>query len=382
MIRRIIYLFLVTVLLGGLAGGIGYYAFDWKPKFLAKVILGAPRPPETISAEAARTEDWQPQIAGIGTLTASEGIEITPQVSGVVSALHFESGQSVKRGDLLVTLNSDTEAADLRSLQAQLVNAETELARKRGLADKKIVAQAEVDTQLSLRDVLLANIDRVRAVIAQKSIYAPWDGRLGLKDVAVGKYVAAGQALVWLQNIDPIYADFTATEADFGRIKVGLKVSASFNAYPDEVFPGEIVSTDARMSNSSRMITVRAKLANADRRLVPGMYADVLVDSGAPQSFVTVPQTAVTYSLYGDSVFVVAEAKSVDPNTKKEVVDHQIEKRFVKVGGQRGNRVAIVNGLAAGDQVVTAGQNKIDQGSKVVVDNSIALKLQDTTSIQ
>ncbi len=380
MIRRILYLFLVTLILGGLAGGIAWWAFNAKPKMLATIILGSPRPPETVSAEAARTDTWQPQIAGIGTLTAFEGIDVTPQLGGIVKEIKFESGQDVKKGDLLLKLDISTEEADLRSIAAQLANAETELQRKQALVAKGVSPRAEVDPLRAQRDTLQANMDRLRAVVAQKFIYAPWDGRVGLRAVSVGSYVAPGTRIVWLQKIDPVYADFQVTESDYGRIKDGLKVTATFNAYANETFSGEIITTDARMSEESRMITVRASIANPERKLVPGMYANVMVESGAPETVVTVPQTAVTFSLYGDNVFVVVPATKVDPKSKPEEL--AIERRFVKAGSVRDGRVEIVSGLAEGDKVVTAGQNKIDQGSKVVIDNSIALKLQDATAIQ
>ncbi len=380
MIRRILYLFLVTLILGGLAGGIAWWAFNAKPKMLATIILGSPRPPETVSAEAARTDTWQPQIAGIGTLTAFEGIDVTPQLGGIVKEIKFESGQDVKKGDLLLKLDISTEEADLRSIAAQLANAETELQRKQALVAKGVSPRAEVDPLRAQRDTLQANMDRLRAVVAQKFIYAPWDGRVGLRAVSVGSYVAPGTRIVWLQKIDPVYADFQVTESDYGRIKDGLKVTATFYAYANETFSGEIITTDARMSEESRMITVRASIANPERKLVPGMYANVMVESGAPETVVTVPQTAVTFSLYGDNVFVVVPATKVDPKSKPEEL--AIERRFVKAGSVRDGRVEIVSGLAEGDKVVTAGQNKIDQGSKVVIDNSIALKLQDATAIQ
>lgn len=380
MIRRIVYFLLVTIVLGGLAGLIAFYAFDFKPKMIAGIIMGSPQPPQTVSAEEARTDTWQPQVAGIGTLTAFEGIEVTPQVGGIVKELNFESGQEVKKGQLLVKLDIATEEADMRALTAQLINAETDLARKESLAGKGLSPRSELDTLRAIRDRLQANIERTRAVIAQKFIYAPWDGRVGLRDIALGSYLAPGQKIVWLQKIDPIYADFSVTEADFGRIHPGLKVSAGFNAYPGETFTGEVVTTDARMSDASRMITVRAKLANAEGKLVPGMYADVLVDSGEPQKVVTVPQTAVTYSLYGDNVFVVVPATKADPKAKPE--DLAIERRFVKAGTMRDGRVQIVSGLEPGDKVVTAGHNKIDQGSKVVIDNSIALRQAESSTIQ
>jgi len=380
MIRRIIYLLLVTILLGGLGGAIAFYAFDFKPKMLATVIMGAPRPPETVSAEPARTDDWQPQIAGIGTLTAFQGIDVTPQVGGLVTEVNFESGQDVKQGDLLVKLDTATQEADMRSIEAELANTESELKRREGLVSKGVVAITELDSLKTKKRVLEATLDRRKAEVAQKFIYAPWDGRVGLKSIAVGSYLSPGQKIVWLQKIDPIYVDFTVTETDFGRIALDQKVAATFNAYPGETFTGKITTTDALVSDTNRMITVRAQLSNPEKKLVPGMYASVLVDIGTPEQVVTVPQTAVTYSLYGDNVFVVVPAKKADPNAKDEEL--AIERRFVKAGAVRDGRVEIESGLQPGDKVVTAGQNKIDQGSKVVIDNSIALKLQDSSTLQ
>lgn len=380
MLRRIIYFLLVTILLGGLGGAIAFYAFEWKPKFLAQVIMGAPRPPETVSAEAARSDSWQPRISGIGTLTAAEGIDVTPQVGGIVKELYFDSGDTVKAGDRLVQLDTATDQADLKNLEVQLAKAETDLARTQAIFDKGYAPRSDLDNALARRDQLLAGIERIKAQIAQKLVVAPWDGRLGLRAVSKGSYVAPGQKIVWLQKVDPIFADFSVTEADYSRIVPGLKVAARFNAWPDRSFAGEVVTTDARMSDASRMITVRARIANPDGKLLPGMYADVSVDAGAPQPVVTVPQTAVVFSLYGDNVFVVVPASKIDAAAKPE--EMAVERRFVKVGATREGRIEIVSGVTEGDQVVIAGQNKIDQGSKVVIDNSIALKAHDATTIQ
>jgi membrane fusion protein (multidrug efflux system) len=380
MLRRIIYFFLVTVIFGGLAGLIAYYAFDFKPKMIAQVIGSAPPPVETISAEAAREETWQPQILALGTLAAVNGIEVTPEVGGLIKEIYFESGQSVKKGDKLVQLDTDMLEADLRNLNVQLANAQTELDRRQKIFDKGYAAKADLDTATVLRDRLQANLERTKAEIAQKSVYAPWDGRLGLRNIAVGKYVAAGETLVWIQSVDPIYVDFTVTEADFGRLKPGLPITATFSAYPTETFKGEITTTDARIDASSRMIKARGTLPNPDGRLVPGMYASVAVEAGAPETVVTVAQTAVSYSLYGDSVFVLVTPKEKAGDGKEEVFD--IERRFIKVGPMRDGRVRIVDGLKNGDRVVIAGQNKIDQGSKVRVDNSVALNAPADRSTQ
>jgi RND family efflux transporter MFP subunit len=380
MIRRIFYFLLVTVLLGGLAGGIAWWSFYALPAFIAQGIQSAPPPVQTVSAEEAKSESWQPEIAGIGTLTASEGIDITPQVGGVVKEIKFDSGQDVKKGDLLIVLDTDTEVADMRSLEATLANAETELTRKETLAAKGVTPRADLDPLRTLVRTLNASIERLKALIAQKSIYAPWDGKLGLRSISVGSYVAPGQKVVWLQKVDPIYADFDVTEEDYGRVTDGLKVTAQFNAWPDAQFKGTVTTTDSRMSESSRMIKVRAKLDNPDGRLLPGMYANVLVEAGAPQDVVTVPQTAVTFSLYGDNVFVVVPDKKPDPNNKDEQLE--IERRFVKAGAMRNGRVQITDGLKPGDRVVTAGHNKIDQGAKVRIDNSVALRAADSATIQ
>ena len=373
MLRRIIYFLLVIVLLGGLGGAIAWYAFDFKPKMIAGFIMAAPKPVETISAEPARQDQWDPQVGAIGTLTAVNGIEVAPQVGGVVKELLFDSGDLVKKGQKLIQLDTDTEEADLKNFRVQLDNAQTEFNRREAVFNKGFASKSDLDAARMLRDRLNADIQRTEALIAQKSIYAPWDGRLGLRGVAVGKYVAAGQTVVWMQSVDPIYADFTVTEADFGRIAIGQAVQAKFSTYPGEVFKGKVKTTDARVSESSRMITVRAEIENPQGRLVPGMYAEVTVTVGDPQPVVTIPQTAVTYSLYGDSVFAVVKAKNPDPNAKEP--DLEIERRFIKLGSVREGRVNVVEGIKPGDQVVVAGQNKIDQGSKVRIDNSIALNL-------
>ncbi len=370
MLRRIIYFFLVTVIFGGLAALIAWYAFDFKPKMIATAIMSAPAPVETISADAAREDSWQPRVQALGTMTAVNGIDVTPEVGGVIRDIHFDSGQKVKKGDKLVQLDTDMLDADLRNFQIQLKNAQTELDRRQKVFDKGFAAKADLDVAMVLRDRLQANIERTNAEIAQKGVYAPWDGTLGLRDIAVGQYVAPGQKLVWLQSVNPIYADFTVTESDYGKLKPGLPVTATFTAYPGEAFRGEITTTDAKVDESSRMITVRASLSNTDGRLVPGMYANVAVDVGEPDKVVTVAQTAVTFSLYGDSILVVVPPKEQTADNKDVF---EIERRFVKVGPTRDGRVQVVEGVKSGERVVLAGQNKVDQGSKVRIDNSVAL---------
>jgi membrane fusion protein, multidrug efflux system len=380
MIRRIIYFLLATIVLGGLAGGIAWYAFDFKPKFLAEVISGAPRPPVTVSAEKVIPDSWQSQIGGIGSLTALDGIDIAPQVGGVVREIKFDSGQDVKKGQVLLVLDTDTEEADLRSFEAQLANAKIDLTRKQTLVKRGVAPRNDIDALRTQTETLSASIDRTKALISQKSIYAPWDGKLGLREVSLGSFVAPGQKLVWLQKTDPIYVDFTVTEADYSKVQPGQPVTAQFNAWPNDKFTGEIVTNSGRLSDASRLLTVRAKIANADGRLLPGMYANVLVNTGELRQVMTVPQTAVVFSLYGDNVYVVVPATKVDPKAKADEL--AVERRFIKVGDIRDGRVQIIEGLEPGAQVVTGGQNKIDQGVKIVINNSVALKSPDSGTLQ
>src|SRR5262245_21708960 len=203
MLRRIIYFILVIVLLGGLGGAIAWYAFDFKPKMIAGFIMAAPKPVETISAEEARQDQWEPQVGAIGTLTAVNGIEIAPQVGGIVKELLFDSGDLVKKGQKLIQLDTDTEEADLKNFRVQLDNAQTDFDRREKVFNKGFASKSDLDNARMLRDRLNADVQRTEALIAQKSIYAPWDGRLGLRDVSVGKFVAAGQNVVWMQSVDP-----------------------------------------------------------------------------------------------------------------------------------------------------------------------------------
>ncbi|MFN0190633.1 MAG: efflux RND transporter periplasmic adaptor subunit [Aestuariivirga sp.] len=380
MIRRTIYFLLVTIFLGGLAGAIGWWSFIGLPGMIETAIKSSPQPVQTVSAEEAKTESWQPEVTAIGTLTASEGIDIAPQAGGVVTEVLFESGTAVRKGDKLVQLDTATDEAELKNLKVQLANSEREITRTQKLSSRGFAPKADLDNLRSTRDQVLAQIERIEALIAQKSVFAPWDGQLGLRSISVGSYVAPGQKVVWLQKVEPIYVDFSVAEEDYGRISDGQKVTARFTAWPDQVFSGTVKTTDARMSEASRMITVRAAFDNPDGKLVPGMYANVAVESGEPQSVVTVPQTAVTYTLYGDNVLVVVPAKQPDPNNKDEQLE--IERRFVKAGSMRNGRVQIAEGLKPGDRVVTAGHNKIDQGSKVRIDNTVALRQSESATIQ
>jgi membrane fusion protein (multidrug efflux system) len=372
--------FLVTLaVLAALTGGLAYFQFAVKPVMVKKFMAAAfALKPTAVTAEAVRAEKWPPELTAIGTLRAYQGVIIAPQAAGVVTAKHFESGDDVEAGALLINIDDSVEQADLANGLAQLKNAEATLARQKTLVAQGNTPQSSVDAALAARDSAAATVERTRAVIAQKAIRAPFAGRLGLRNVDIGQYVAVGTALVTLQQLDPIYADFPVPEEALRSLAVGQAVSMTVDAIPGRRFEGKIEAIDARVSAESRNVTARAVFSNPDRKLLPGMFANLTVTTGQPASVLTVPRTAVVYSLYGDNVFVVKPA----PHAREQggVSDKTggatgliVERRFVRVGATRGERVAIDEGLREGERVVTAGQIKLQADMPVRLDETASL---------
>jgi RND family efflux transporter MFP subunit len=379
MIKRFI---IIGVVFGLLIGGLAFFHFVFLPKMIEQAIRGAPPPTETVSAEKVRAENWAPYVKAIGTVQAVNGIEVPAKTSGTVRKYFFESGADVKEGDPLVQIDDDSEQADLRSFQAQQKNAEQELERIRGLAKQGIAPRKDLQAAEARQADLAAQIDKVQVVIKDKLIRAPWAGRLGIRKVDVGSYVQPGQTLVWLQSVDPVYVDFTVPENEVARLKVGLALEASFSGYPQAIYNGKIDVLDPKINETTRVIAVRGVLPNPEGHILPGMFADVRVIVDAPQPVLTVARTAVTYSLYGDSVYVVVPAKSQPAAPAQDGGQAaqqsaepalQVERRFVKAGEVRGDRVSVSQGLKEGEQVVTVGQLKLRPGTNIRIDNSVAL---------
>lgn len=365
-VRRPVVFLLVLVVIVALVGGLSYFQFVLKPVFIKNAISAAFAPkPTAVAVEAAKPEQWPPQLAAIGTLRAFQGIVVSPQVAGVVSAIHFQSGDDVQAGAPLLDLDTSVEEADLANGQAQLKNANVTLDRARALIANGNTPQSTVDAALAARDSAAATVVRTQAVIAQKTLKAPFAGRVGLRAVDLGQYVAAGANLTTLQQLDPIYVDFSAPEGALASLAVGEETKLTVDAQPGREFTGKVTAIDARVSAESRNVTVRAQFANPDHKLLPGMFADVTVTVGAPADVLTVPRTAIVYSLYGNNAFVVVPAKEGDGLV--------VERRFIHVGATRGERIAIVDGVKAGDKVVTAGQIKLQQNSPVTIDQTGAL---------
>jgi len=378
MIKRFV---IAAIIVGLFLGGVGYFNLVFKPQMIGEFMKKMVPPPATVTAEAAKSENWVDRLHSIGTLIAIQGIEVAPEVGGIVSKYFFDSGQDVAKGAKLIQLNTSVEEADLMSNKAQLAEANADFARQSTLVKKGSVSQAVLDQTVAKRDSAAGAVQRMEAIIAQKNIAAPFAGRLGLRRMETGQYVSAGQALVWLQALDPIWIDFPVPEGDLAKFKATSPVELTVDAYPGEVFKGEVEAMDARVNQDSRTLMVRGRLPNRDHRLLPGMFANAAVLEGEPKALVTVPRTALTYGLYGDSVWVVKEgsvpkATPADPGAAAAATaEPQLiaERRFVRVGPSQGDRVAIVEGVKAGEQVVTSGQLKLHPDAPVKIDNSQSL---------
>lgn len=353
MIKRII---LVLVFAALLLGGL----FGLKIFQIQKTISELkPPPPPVVAATTVRKEQWVASLSAIGSLKAVAAVEVSGEVPGKIKALHFESGQTVKQGQLLVELDADTDKAELKGLEAELQLAKTQLQRSEKMIGKKYVSQADYDQQKALFEQAMAAVEAKRTRIDKKFIRAPFSGELGIRKVSLGWYLKEGESIVSLQQLHPIHLDFTLPEREIKRIAEQQLIKASVQAYPGETFSGHIIAIDPVIEDGTRAIRVRAKLDNQDKRLRPGMFAQVSIDSNQGIEVLTLPDTAITYNPYGNSVFLIEQ-------TEQGPIVHS---RQVETGQRRHGRVEIVNGLKAGDQVVSAGQVKLRNGMLVSIDS-------------
>jgi membrane fusion protein (multidrug efflux system) len=373
MIKRFVIAAIVVALF---LGGVGYFNLVFKPAMIKEFIGKMAPPPVTVTAMRAGEKEWVDKVQSIGTLIAIKGVDVAPEVGGIVKDYFFDSGQDVEKDAKLVALDTSVEETDLVRNKAILLEANADLLRQESLVKGRIVSQAVVDTTVSKRDTAAAQVQRMEALIAQKNIKAPFAGRLGLRRVEKGQYIKPGDRLVWLQALDPIWIDFPVPEGDLGRLKPGAKIELTVSAYPGQVFKGEIEAFDARVAEESRTLTVRGRLPNADHKLLPGMFANVAVLEGKPKQLVTVPRTAVTYGLYGDSIWVAKEMPP-EPEKTASAGDGAVpaprlvaDRRFVRVGATQGDEVSILEGIKVGDEVITSGQLKLHPDTAITIDNS------------
>ena len=359
--RMLIMLAAVGVLFGGIFGFKAFVGTKIRESIAAQGI-----PPQTVSTAKAQFMEWQGEFQAVGTLRAVRGSDIAPEVSGLITAIHFQSSQEIEEGAPLVQLNNEADVARLQSLTAAVELAETIYDRDQKQLAIQAVSQAVVDADAATLKSARAQVAEQKALVAKKLVRAPFAGRLGIRAVDLGQYVNPGTKLVTLQALDPVYVDFFAPQKSLGRVALKQKAVLKTDAFPGQEFPGEISSIDPKVDPATRNVQVRATVRNAKRSLLPGMFATVVIASGGPQRFLTLPQTAVSYNPFGDTVFVVEESKGKDD--KVALVAQQ---KFVTTGEARGDQVAILSGIKEGDTVVTAGQIKLRSGFPVIVNNAI-----------
>jgi membrane fusion protein (multidrug efflux system) len=360
--RMVVMLLIAGLLFGGI---FGYQAF--KARMIRKSMAGHGEFPQTVSAITATEQQWQREIEAVGSLVAVRGADIAPEVSGIVARIHFTSGQEVEAGAPLLDLNADSDTAKLRSLEASAELARQTYSRDQRQFEIRAISQAALDVDTATLKSADAQVAEQQALLDKKLIHAPFSGRLGIRAVDLGQYLDAGAKIVTLQSLDPIHLDFFLPQKSIGQIKIGQKVSVAADAFPDKTFTGEIAAIDPKVDLNTRNVKVRATLHNPQHLLLPGMYATTKIAIGRPQSFVTLPQTAITYNPYGNVVYLVEE-RGKGPDGKPLLVAQQ---KFVTTGETRGDQVEIVSGVKKGDMVVTTGQIKLRSGTPIIINNSI-----------
>lgn len=359
--RMIIMLACVLALIAAL--GLGFYLH------IRQVIANSPKPsPQTISTVKVEALEWQPQLSAVGTFSAVRGVDVSSEIVGLVREVNFKSGQDVKAGDVLIQLNADSDIAQLRSFEAAAELAAVVLERDKAQLEAEAVSQAQVDSDTADLKSKRALAAQQAATVAKKTIRAPFAGKLGITTVNPGQFLNPGDKVVTLQTIDPIYIDFYLPQKQIAGLSVGMVVNVGSDAYAGQNFSGKITSISPKIDVATRNVQVQATIANAKRRLLPGMSARVGVDSGDKKRYLTLPQTAITYNPYGSTVFVVKPGEQKDAKGSGEQVVEQV---FVTTGETRGDQVAILKGLQQGQEVVSSGQLKLKNGAPVVIDNTV-----------
>ncbi|MDF9617512.1 efflux RND transporter periplasmic adaptor subunit [Pseudomonas entomophila] len=373
MLRRRMLIMLAVVLLIVLILG-GFKAFSI---YKQVQMFSAPKPPVSVAAAQAELRQWQERLPAVGSLKAYQGVELSLEVAGTVKSLHFESGQKVKAGQLLLQLDSEQETALLGTAQADLNLAKVDFGRGSQLVGDSAISRGEFDRLTTQYRRNQAVVDQLKASLAKKSISAPFSGTIGIRQVDVGAYLASGTVIATLQDLSSLYVDFNVPEQALPHLSLGQQVLVQVAAYPGQTFPASLSAINPKVEESTRNLLVRATLANPDGKLLPGMFASLQLLLPDPQSQVVVPENAITYTLYGNSVYLVSRRKGEDgkPLDDNEGQPQLIaEQRTVQTGERRDGWVVISKGLQAGDQVVTAGQLKLAPGAAIRISSEQALK--------
>src|SRR3954453_5526651 len=362
-VRMVRWFIIVGLLLALLAGGLVWFNY-FRGKMIAQFFANNKPPPTSVNIAEAKSETIPNLLTAVGDLAAVHQVNVTSDLNGRITEIMFTAGTSVKEGTPLLQLFDAPEQADLASFKAQSTMAQLSLDRAKQLASRQFGPQATVDQAQSAFDQANAGIARTEAIISQKLVRAPFDGELGVPKVEVGQYLTAGTQIVSLTDLSVLYANFTVTEKDSGQLKVGQTVRIAVDAYPGRTFEGKITTIEPQIATDTRNIRVRATIQNPDRILKPGMFTTTTVVLPDKPPVITVPETAVDYTLYGDSVYLLTEKKADDGKTSLTVT-----RTFVQTGNRVEGRADILKGLKDGDRVVAVGQLKLQSGSAVTISN-------------
>lgn len=334
---------------------------------MTKFIQSHQNPPVTVSTAKAVYENWQPILTASGSLRAVKGVDVTTEVGGKVTSINFAPGATVKQGDILLKMYVDDEVAQLASLKAQADLAKIVYRRDSAQYAIHAISKATLDSDFANLKSTEAQVLEQAAVIAKKIIRAPFSGKLGVLQVNLGQYLNPGQTIVTLQALNPIWLDFYLPEQVIGQLKLNQYAEFTSDSFPKQKFSGNITTINPKVDPSTRNIEVEATIKNPKNQLLPGMFAEVKVKAGSAKRYITLPQAAISYYPYGDIVFLVNQAGK-DQDGKPIL---SVKQKFITAGEVRGDQVAILKGIKAGDVVVTSGQLKLKNGSRVVINNNV-----------
>ncbi len=346
---------------------------------MMKKYMAASAAPIAVTTIEAKDEAWQPRIKASGSLRAIKGVDVTSEIAGMVRTIQFVPGTQVKAGTLLVKLNDDAERAQLEALKAAAAIAQITYERDKLQFTVQAVSQQTLDNDEATLKGAIAQVNQQKAIVDKKTILAPFTGRLGVSNVNPGQYINPGDKIVTLQALDPIYVDFYLPQQSLKKIKKGMTITLNSDSYPSKKFTGKITTINPIIDVATRNVQVEATIDNPNLLLLPGMFATVEVATGQANQFLTLPQTAISYNPYGEIAYILKEQPSTDKEnkSKKKAKDEKAQKvyiasqTFVTVGESRGDQVAVLKGIKAGDLVVTSGQLKLKNGSLVVINNAV-----------
>jgi len=354
---------LMLLIVGALLGALGVVKARQIKSGMAAQASFQP-PPEAVTTATARQEQWPSTVKALGTVTPVQGVTVSADLPGVIEKIYFESGRTVRQGDILVQLDTRQETAQLTSAESARDLSRLNFDRMKELKESGVIAAADYDRATAQLQQDDAKVGEIRATIARKTLRAPFSGVLGIRQINLGQYLAAGAPIVSLQTLQPIYVDFSVPQQQVANLRPGTAVELTAEGRSSQ---GKISAVDSVVDTATRNIQVRATFANADGRLHPGMYVEARIVLGASQPVLVLPASAISYAPYGDSVFVVEDVK--DPKSQKTYLG--VRQQFVKLGGSRGDQVAVLSGLKPGEEIVTSGVFKLRNGAAVQVNNQI-----------